>query len=136
MASVIVDTDVVSYRFKKDSRARLYRPHLVGSTPFISFMTLAELHAWALRYRWSAARREDLARHISQYFVHYADESVCRIWAEVTSVARRRGRPIGEADAWIAATALLLDMPLVTNNADDFAAVDGLSILTAQPEST
>ena len=56
MASVIVDTDVVSYRFKKDSRARLYRPHLVGSTPFISFMTLAELERWSLERDWATIR--------------------------------------------------------------------------------
>jgi hypothetical protein len=42
---VVVDTDVVSYLFKGDSRAPRYRPHLVGHTPVLSFMTVAELDA-------------------------------------------------------------------------------------------
>lgn len=43
MTSVVVDTDVVSFSFKRDSRIRRYRPHLLGKTLVISFMTLAEL---------------------------------------------------------------------------------------------
>ena len=45
MAIVVVDTDVVSFRFKKDTRARLYKRHLLGQQPLIAFMTLAELCA-------------------------------------------------------------------------------------------
>jgi predicted nucleic acid-binding protein len=35
------------------------------------------------------------------------------------------------ADAWIAAAALQLNVPLVTHNAGDYRAVDKLTILTA-----
>jgi hypothetical protein len=56
MPLVVVDTDVVSFRFKKDSRARLYKRHLIGQDPLIAFMTLAELNAWSLERRWGAAR--------------------------------------------------------------------------------
>ena len=72
-----------------------------------------------------------MARTLTGYAIHYADEPLCRLWAEITSVARRRGKTIQESDAWIAATALALHAPLVTHNPSDFAAVDGLSILTA-----
>ena len=37
-------------------------------------------------------------------------------WAEAMVAARSVGRRIEVADAWIAATALLYDAPLVTNN--------------------
>lgn len=47
--------------------------------------------------------------------------------------ARRRGRAIEVADARVAATALLYDVPLVTHDPDDFAGVDGLQIIT-EPE--
>jgi tRNA(fMet)-specific endonuclease VapC len=131
MSLVLVDTDIVSFRFKKDSRARLYRRHLLGRTPVIAFMTLGELEAWAQERRWGPARRKELARHLGQYEVYYADEVLCRLWADVWTRARRKGRPIQVADAWIAATALALDVPLVTHNTVDFAGVDGLTILTA-----
>lgn len=43
MNVVIVDTDVVSYQFKGDTRSARYTPLLAGSLAAISFMTLAEL---------------------------------------------------------------------------------------------
>ncbi len=39
----VVDTDVVSSFFKRDTRATLYRPHLADRLLLLSFMTVAEL---------------------------------------------------------------------------------------------
>lgn len=39
MQMLVVDTDVVSYLFKKDTRAALYESHLLSTLPAISFMT-------------------------------------------------------------------------------------------------
>src|SRR5437867_4311981 len=65
MSLVVVDTDIGSFYFKKDSRARLYRHHLIGRAPVISFMTLAELLAWAQERRWGLGRQAALARHLT-----------------------------------------------------------------------
>src|SRR5205823_174704 len=111
-------------------RARLYRRHLLGRVPVIAFMTRAQLHAWALEHRWGPARQEELSRHLGQYEVQYVDDALCRLWAEVWTSARGRGRPIDVADAWIAATALALDVPLATHNPADFTGVDGLTVLS------
>ena len=59
MSDVIVDTDVASFLFKRDTRARWYRRHLLGNTLYASFMTVAELRrgplaapcSWRLRTR-------------------------------------------------------------------------------------
>jgi len=40
----VVDTDVVSFVFREDTRSELCRPHLEGSRLAVSFMTVAELH--------------------------------------------------------------------------------------------
>lgn len=42
----------------------------------------------------------------------------------------RKGRPIQTADAWIAASALQYQVPLITNNADDYDMLDRLEVLT------
>lgn len=52
MPSLVVDTNVVSFDFKGDSRADLYHPLLAGKMLVISFMTIAELDLWALERRW------------------------------------------------------------------------------------
>jgi hypothetical protein len=46
------------------------------------------------------------------------------------------GRPISFPDTWIAASALQLNIPLVTHNAGDYEAIDGLTILTATQRSS
>jgi len=129
--AVVVDTDVVSFVFKKDTRARLFHRHLVGQALILSFMTVAELRQWALRRRWGQASRDRLERHLQVYHIYYADDGLCTLWAEVGDRARRRGRAIDVADAWIAAAALALGVPLVTHNPADYAGVDGLTVLSA-----
>jgi predicted nucleic acid-binding protein len=131
MPAVVVDTDVVSFTFKRDTRAVPYRRHLVGRTLLVSFMTLAELDLWALRRNWGRPTRDRLERFLRHYVVQPYDRNLCRLWAEATDGARRKGRPIEVGDAWIAATALLAGVPLVTNNAADYAGVDGLTVLFA-----
>ena len=49
-------------------------------------------------------------------------------WAEVMVAARRNGRRIETADAWIAATALLYDATFPTSNWTDYAGVPNLRL--------
>jgi tRNA(fMet)-specific endonuclease VapC len=129
--TLVVDTDVFSYVFRGDTRADLYRPHLAGRILVLSFMSLAELEAWAEERHWGRRTRERLDQILAGYGIHFPDRDLCRLWARVTTGARRMGRPIGSADAWIAATALLYDAPLLTHNPDDYAGVVRLTVLTA-----
>ena len=131
MNAAILDTDVVPMLFKGDSRALHYRRHITGRLVGISFMTLAELERWSLERGWGHARKAELDQHISKYVVLPASRELCRTWAQVSFEARKRGRPIQTADAWIAASAIHYQVPLITNNAVDYAAIDGLEVLTA-----
>jgi tRNA(fMet)-specific endonuclease VapC len=131
LAPVVIDTDVLSYLFKGDPRAVHYASHLVGRVPVVSFMTLAELDAWADQRNWGQRRRERLERFLTSFTPHFPDRRLCRIWGAVTTAGQRAGRPIGPADAWIAGTALFLDAPLVTHNRADYASVPGLTVLSS-----
>jgi tRNA(fMet)-specific endonuclease VapC len=128
--ALVVDTDVVSFLFRDDTRADWYRPHLTGKVLALSFMTVAELDQWALEHQWGAARQQRLVEHLADYLIHPYDRDLCRWWATVRVACRRIGRPIEGADAWIAATALLYDIPLVTHNSDHFAPVPGLTLIS------
>lgn len=128
--TVVVDTDVVSFLFKGDTRAAPYVTHLSGHILTISFQALAELELWALAANWGVRRREQLERYLRRYLVEQSSPALCRWWAEATDSARRNGRPISAADAWYAATALLYDVPLVTHNRTHFVGVTGLKVIS------
>lgn len=127
MSWVLVDTSVVSYVLKKHSLAPAYWDILKHRSLAISFMTAAELYCWPLRRNWSDRRVIALQQHIRGYALLRHTDSMSWEWARIKC---RRGRPISDADAWIAAAALLYDLPLVTHNSRHFQHIEGLKVLT------
>jgi len=128
--ALVLDTDVVSYLYKNDTRAELYRPHLNDPPFIISFMTLAELRRWSLERGWAEFRKQSLEQYVSRYFVVHSDDELCYLWAYAINRARLSGRPIAASDAWIAATALLLDAPLVTHNGRHYSGIAKLNVIS------
>ena len=130
MTPVVVDTDVVSFLFKNDSRAQLYLPHLLNRQWMISFMTEAELEQWALLSNWSEPRRKWLRLFLARFIIVPSSRDLVVKWAEVMVAARRAGRRLETADAWVSATALLYDAPLITHNRRDYLGVPGLNLIS------
>ncbi len=127
---LVVDTNIVSLIFKGDTRAALYQSHLLGEDKLISFMPLAELRLWASRKNWGERRKQELENYLSEYAVFYADNDLCTAWVQVRESSRLNGKPIDTADAWVAAVALLLNVPLVTHNRTHFEGVNNLTIIS------
>jgi predicted nucleic acid-binding protein len=126
MKPIVLDTDVVSFLFKADTRAQLYLPNLDDRQWVISFMTEAELEQWALLANWGEKRVEWLRLFLSRFVIVPSSHDLVLKWAETMVAARRIGRRIETADAWVAATALLYDAPLLTHNKADYLGVPGL----------
>lgn len=133
--AVVVDTDVVSYTFKGDSRRDAYREHLDGRFLLIPPQTIAELERWALTANWGASRRAGMEQHLRRYLVQPFSRDLCVKWAEAMHSASRNSFTLHGADAWIAAVALLHDIPLVTNNGKDFRGVEGLTVISGSQMS-
>ena len=134
MRPIVLDTDVLSFIFKRDTRAEFFLPHTEGRPALISFMTEAELERWALQAGWGDARVARLRHFLKRFLVVPSSEMLGREWAAVMVEARSAGRRIETADAWIAATALLYDAPLATNNQADYRGVQRLRMLSAPTE--
>lgn len=130
MDVALLDTNVVSFLLKGDSRAKLYAPHLEGRRLAISFMTVAELFQWAFVRGWGERRKQELEVSLQKYLVLPFDIALCRLWGEIRAGCRAKGSPISSQDAWIAASALRYELPLVTHNPKDFETVDGLQLIT------
>jgi tRNA(fMet)-specific endonuclease VapC len=130
MNSVVVDTDAISFVFKNHTIGDLYAADLAGSILIVSFLTIAELDRWAIQSKWGEARRKWLRLHLEPLVILPYNRALCTKWAEVTVAAQANGYRIECADAWIAATALLHDLPLVTHNGDDYRGVPNLVLIS------
>lgn len=128
MSILLLDTNVVSYLFKGDTRALAYAPILQGNRLAISFITVAELYEWAAIKKWGERRLTQLEMTLTSYLVIPIDIELCRIWGTIRAQQRAVGTTIASQDGWIAATALRHKLPLVTHNPSDFQNIANLDI--------
>lgn len=128
--AVVVDTDVFSFVFKEDTRRALYKPHLEDQFLFLSFMSYAELRDWTLTHAWGFKRIAELDKALKHYSIQYSNREICILWSEIIHECRRMGRPITTSDAWIAATAISLDVPLISHNSGHFEHIRRLDLIT------
>jgi tRNA(fMet)-specific endonuclease VapC len=133
MSLLLIETDIASFIFKGGDYADPYLPLLSGQELALSFMTVAELFQWAISRQWGDRRLSLLEQYLSNYLVIPVDQLLCREWARVRSDRQSAGRPISPQDAWIAATALRHDLPLVTHNIKDFVGISNLRLIMPPP---
>jgi len=132
---MLVDTNIVSYFFRKDTRAALYEPHIKGKTLFISYITVAELYKWPFEKNWSDEKKQLLLQYMRSYAVLPFDDTLAWKWAELTVAAKNAGNKMSWGDSWIAATALRHNLPLVTHNCKDFEKVPGITLISENREN-
>jgi tRNA(fMet)-specific endonuclease VapC len=121
---------------------RLREPSALPSHPRISAITLTELTVGPLVAKTGAERAARQA-HVQQAEADFEplpfDARAARAFGRVAASLRRSGRKTAARayDAMIAATAVANDLPLFTCNPDDFAGIDGLSIVVVpHPDSS
>jgi predicted nucleic acid-binding protein len=105
---------------------------MCGSELVVSFLTLTEMRQGALDTNWDSANGT-CWKHIwqtSQYSIQYLLRSR---WAAIRNESTRKGRQMSSADAWIAATALVLSVPLVKNNPNDYRHLEKLQLVPWRP---
>jgi tRNA(fMet)-specific endonuclease VapC len=118
---VVVDTDVYSARLVPNSAlARRYEPLLAGRVEFVSFQTAAEVRYGALLRGWGRARLRRMELEMARTEIVHSGPDLIRVYAELRVTCQRIGHALcqreHDADRWIAATALRLSVPLVSND--------------------
>ena len=120
--------------------SRLRDPSALPERPLISAITLAELSVGPLVAGNETERAARLA-HLQQAEADFDplpfDADAARAFGRVAASLHRSGRkPSARAyDAMIAAVALANELPLYTCNPDDFASIDGLTVVAvAHPD--
>jgi predicted nucleic acid-binding protein len=116
----VIDTDVFSADLVPTSRlAERYAPIITGRPAFISFQTVAELRYGAIRRAWGEARMLKLESKIQRAEVVHSGPELVAICAQLRADCAAIGHALAQrehnADRWIAATAIRLEIPLVSN---------------------
>jgi predicted nucleic acid-binding protein len=129
---VLVDTDVFIWLTRGKAKAADYAPLVAKKRIVLSFATVAELWLGAETAGYNAASRHRLEADIGGTVVVTPDNDLTHEWARLRAEARRMGHALGQPgqqhDAWIAATARLYKLPLVTDDGH-FDGFPGLTII-------
>lgn len=130
MNAVLLDTDVLSFLYKGDSRAEIYRADLLRQKLCLSFQSVAELMLWSLKRNWGVERRQRLDAVLKHYLILPYDAAMSHHWAEITAHRLKLGSPISCGDAWVAAAAIRFGLPLVTHNRKDYSDAPNLKVIS------
>ena len=93
-------------------------------------MTYAELRGWKLNRGWGVNLSVKLDSALKRYSIQNTNNAICEAWAEIIFNSRKTGLTIAHPDAWIAATAISLNVPLVSHNARHFKHIERLDLIT------
>lgn len=125
---ILLDTNICIYIINMRppevlARFREYRLGEIG----VCSVVAAEL-AYGVAKSQSARNRSALEMFLAPLEVLPFDQAAVWAYGELRASLEREGQPIGALNTMIAAHALSLDAPLVTNNTREFARVPGLRL--------
>lgn len=136
LVELAVDANIISFMMsdRPDARNRIarYRADLDGKVLGLPFQARAELEVGMAVQEWDPPRFHELVQQF--ILIPYSNDIQEEYIKIQTYFARERQRPDAArrqkaADAWIAAAALSLGVPIVTHNRADFEGIPGLEIV-------
>lgn len=137
MQVVILDTSIVVHYLKNSPLINAVNADLglntQNVTPVISSVTKGELISFARQRKWGESRISELDNFllsIASVDIHYSNNDLHDAYANIDAFSKRKipdasgnmlphaAVTMGKNDLWIAATAFILNVPLVTTDND------------------
>jgi len=127
---LMLDTNICIYIIKQQPVAVLKRflEYQIGDIG-ISSITLSELRYGAAKSMHQEKNTQALDEFITPLEVVLFDEKAAYVYGDIRATLEKVGTPIGSMDMLIAAHAVSLGIPLVTNNAREFIRIPRLNII-------
>ena len=127
---LLLDTNICIYIIKQQPATVLKRflEYQVGDIG-ISSVTLSELRYGVAKSTHKEKNTKALDEFIIPLELVSYDESAAHVYGDIRATLEKAGTPIGSMDLLIAAHAVSLGIPLVTNNTREFLRVPSLKII-------
>ena len=134
---IVIDTDVFSADLVPGSKlTERYAPVIAGRPAFVAFQTVAELRYGAIRRGWGEPRIRKLETKIQRVEVVNSGTELVVIYSKLRADCAHAGHAQGQkehtADRRIAAVAIRLGIPLVSNDGI-FTGAPGLILEPSPP---
>ena len=127
---LLLDTSICIYIIKRKPVTVLerFRTYQVGDIG-ISSVTLSELRFGVAKSEYRVKNAQALEEFITPLEIVPFGEEAAFAYGEIRAALEKAGTVIGSMDLLIAAHAVALSVPLVTNNSREFERVSGLDVL-------
>ena len=127
---LMLDTNICIYIIKQQPVVVLKRflEYQIGDIG-ISSITLSELRYGVAKSTHQEKNTKALDEFITPLEVISFDEEAAHIYGNIRAALEKAGTPIGAMDMLIAAHAVSLGIPLVTNNTREFVHIPTLNII-------
>lgn len=127
MMKFLLDTNICIYIIKKKppqvlKKFKTFKINDLG----ISSITLAELEFGVQHSAYPEQNQEALNEFISPLEIFPFDDRAAISYGKIRAYLQQRGLKIGAMDMLIAAQAISLSIPLVTNNLKEFKRIPGI----------
>lgn len=127
---LLLDTNICIYIIKQKPANVLERflEYQIGDIG-ISSVTLSELRYGVAK----SAHRDKNAKALDEFIIPLEvvsyDEAAAHVYGDIRASLEKAGMPIGSMDMLIAAHAVSLGIPLVTNNTREFLRIPSLNLI-------
>jgi len=127
---LLLDTNICIYIIKQKPAAVLKRflEYQIGDIG-ISSITLSELRCGVAK----SAHREKNAKALNEFIIPLEvvsyDEAAAHVYGDIRATLEKAATPIGSMDMLIAAHAVSLGIPLVTNNTREFLRISSHNLI-------
>jgi predicted nucleic acid-binding protein len=126
--SYLMDTDWAIHVLDGQARATATMVRLAGQRVRIGWVTLAEVYEGAFRSSNPGAFLAIFRGFLTSYEVIRLSDAIAERFGELRAFLRRRGELISDFDIVIAATALHLDLTLLTFNQRHYQRIPDLKL--------
>ena len=145
--NLLLDTNIIIYISRDESKIKILNfINPINQDIYVSYASIAEVESIAYQNSWSKKKINLFEDFLEEVQIVKIDDILLRTYVEIDSFSQRNHpeysvydfktpRNMGKNDLWIAATASLLDLTLVTTDGDfDHLSDDFLNLRKIIPE--